>query len=257
LQYQLTTLDLTKYIRFSVTPVEQSSGVPGFEVKSPTYTGPIINSLCGQPVTDTRDGQSYETVLIGNQCWMAENLNYGVMLDSCSDQSNNGIIEKYCYNNNPANCLIYGGLYRWQEQQMQLCPNGWHIPTKEEFNTLWNYLGSNAGGAMKEQGTVHWNSPNAGATNLSGFNALPAGSASFNYLFPCHTRTFLSLGTDTWYLTSDLANGQDPNGGCYNYNSQSSLDYWLNYNTAELWRNCELIYSDDAFSVRCIKDDPY
>ena len=89
-------------------------------------------------------GQIYHTVQIGNQCWMKENLNIGEMITSSHQQTDNGIIEKYCYDNDPDNCEKKGGLYQWDEimQYMHeegsqgICPPGWHIPTKEEWNIL-------------------------------------------------------------------------------------------------------------------------
>ena len=70
---------------------------------------------CGTPLTDTRDGKIYNTVLIGTQCWFVQNLNIGTKFIGSANQTNNGIIEKYCYNNDDANCAIYGGLYQWDE----------------------------------------------------------------------------------------------------------------------------------------------
>lgn len=124
--------------------------------------------------TDPRDGQVYQTVQIGTQTWMAENLNY-----NCSGSC--------YYNNDPANGEIYGRLYTW-DAAMSAVPSGWHMPTDSEWSTFLDYLGgkSVAGGKMKETGTTLWNSPNTGATNESGFTALPGGRknryGSFEYL---------------------------------------------------------------------------
>jgi uncharacterized protein (TIGR02145 family) len=139
--------------------------------------------VCGDVVS--YGGQNYNTVLIGTQCWFKENLNVGNMLSTPAVPANNGIIEKHCMNNDPANCAVYGGLYYWNEMMQYsmtpgaqgICPTGWHVPTDEEYGTLVNFLGgtSVAGGAMKETGTAHWNPPNGGATNSSGFTALGTG----------------------------------------------------------------------------------
>ena len=127
-------------------------------------------------------GQTYNTVLIGDQCWLKENLNIGTQIIGSQTQPNNGTIVKYCYDNNEANCNTYGGLYKWNEMMQHstvtgaqgICPNGWHIPTEEEWTTLTDFLGgiSVAGGKMKS--TSGWND-NGNGSNNSGFTALPAG----------------------------------------------------------------------------------
>ncbi len=115
------------------------------------------DATCGENFTDQRDGQIYPTVKIGNQCWMAKNLNYGQYKESVfnndaeghSDVANNGIVEKYAYNNDTGNFAIYGGLYDWNEMMnynsteggQGICPDGWHIPTKDEFDELVETVG--------------------------------------------------------------------------------------------------------------------
>jgi len=158
-------------------------------------------------VVTNRDGQScgsvsyggttYNSVIIGMQCWMTQNLNIGTAILASQDQTNNAVIEKYCYNNSSANCDVYGGLYQWAEMVQYLngatnttswspvptgnvqgiCPTGWHIPSDAEWTSLTTYLGgeSVAGGKMKEAGTTHWYAPNTDATNSSGFTTLPGG----------------------------------------------------------------------------------
>ena len=138
------------------------------------------------------DCNYYKVVRIGTQTWMAENLNVGFQIGTNTNSSNNGIIEKYCYNNSPSNCNIYGGLYQWDEMiqynpsdngtigsTQGICPDGWHIPTNDEWwLILINGLGGGlvAGGKLEEIGTAHWHDPNVGATNESGFSGLPGGS---------------------------------------------------------------------------------
>jgi uncharacterized protein (TIGR02145 family) len=152
------------------------------------------------------DGNNYTTVQIGTgksvaQIWMAENLNVGVRIDGYQDQSNNSIIEKYCYNDDNNNCNTYGALYQWNEAMQYsttpgvqgICPTGWHLPSDAEWTVLTNFLHGDTtflggdtiitgapGGKMKEAGTAHWLSPNTGATNSSGFTALPGGER-FSY----------------------------------------------------------------------------
>ncbi|NCA87271.1 MAG: hypothetical protein EOM83_17200, partial [Clostridia bacterium] len=89
---------------------------------------------CGDIFVDPRDGKSYSTVQIGEQCWMGKNLNFGQMIENATNMTNNSIAEKYCYDNNPANCDTYGALYKWGEAMQYtttegiegLCPDGWH-----------------------------------------------------------------------------------------------------------------------------------
>ena len=153
------------------------------------------------------EGKNYSTVIIGMQCWMTENLNAGVAILGSQNQTNNGTLEKYCYDNNTANCDVYGGLYQWAEVVQYLngatntnpwnpvptgnvqgiCPMDFHLPTDAEWTSLSTYLGGDAvaGGKMKETGTTHWAAPNTDATNSSGFTALPGGdryNASFGDL---------------------------------------------------------------------------
>ncbi len=140
---------------------------------------------CDNITSVNYEGQVYHTIVIGNQCWLDENLNVGIMINGDFNQTNNDTIEKYCYDNNPATCTTYGGLYQWDEMMQYtysggnqgICPDGWHLPSFNEWTALSNFLGGSdiAGGKMKETGTVLWNPPNTGANNWSGFTALPGG----------------------------------------------------------------------------------
>ncbi|HNS46508.1 MAG TPA: FISUMP domain-containing protein [Bacteroidales bacterium] len=228
------------------------------------YIVPVLPFTCGGTLYDIRDGQSYATVLIGSQCWMAENLNVGTKINSTQNgyqQQDNGTIEKYCYNNDEANCNIYGGMYEWPEAMQYvttegaqgICPDGWHIATDNEWKILegtvdsqypvgdpeWDgtgWRGLDAGGNLKESGTSHWNSPNTGATNSSGFTGLPGGYRTSN------NGSFDSLGYSGNFWSS----------------SQTSTDYawyrYLNYPNANVNRSN---YSKESgFSVRCLKDSP-
>lgn len=162
-----------------------------------TFSTAPCGPSCPTSVTDPRDGQTYGVVGIGTQCWMSSNMNVGVKIPGVNDQMNNMIIEKYCYDNDDANCSIYGGLYQWGEAVQYangasnnsswnppppghvqgICPPGWHVPSQPEWDILVNYLGgaSVAGGKLKEAGLAHWADPNTDATNISGFTGLPGG----------------------------------------------------------------------------------
>ena len=195
---------------------------------------------CPASITDGRDGKVYNTVMIGLQCWMAQNLNVGARINGSVTQTNNSIIEKYCYNNLESNCDVYGGLYQWDEWmnyssssetnpsgRQGICPAGWHVPSDAELCQMETYLdatvncantgliGTDAGGKMKETGTVHWASPNTGATNSSGFTALPGGDRATDGSFWSLT-TFVYFWTSTeytpgnaWYRDLDNLSAQE------------------------------------------------
>ncbi len=155
------------------------------------------------------------------------------------------------YNNDPANGAVYGKLYNWYavagiyndaslsnpRLRKKLAPSGWHIPTQAEWTTLTDCLGglSVAGGKMKEVGTLHWNSPNTGATNSSGFRALGAGSISFT------TNTFLWLLRDAYFWSSTETNTTQ---AWFKYISFSSEGVITNGTAQKI----------GPYSVRCIKD---
>ncbi len=132
------------------------------------------------------DGNTYNTVSIGTQLWMKENLKTtkyrdGTSIPNVTDNAAwaNLISGAYCnFNNDPGYVSAYGRLYNYYANvdNHNLCPTGWHIPTAGEWTTLANYLGGSsvAGGKLKEAGTINWGAPNEGADNSSGFTAIPA-----------------------------------------------------------------------------------
>ena len=202
---------------------------------------------CPESPTVSWHGQTYNTVLIETQCWMQENLNVGIMRHG--PHSDNGIIEKRCYHNIVQNCDTSGGLYQWEEMMQYvlyegsqgICPDGWHIPSYGEWKTLRNNHGGilSAGGKLKEAGTIHWDSPNAGATNVSGFSALPAGFSWKDVYEEFHYQAS-GMGTIFWSSTND-------NGIFF---STHGLSYIVE--SFEPWSSAN--YEEKGYSVRCIKN---
>ncbi|MBG0861138.1 MAG: TIR domain-containing protein [Bacteroidales bacterium] len=155
------------------------------------------------------DGNEYNIVKIGNQVWMAENLkttkyNDGTAIPFVVDDKLwlNLNTSGYCwYKNDFNNKSIYGALYNWHAVNTgKLCPKYWHVPTDEEWTALIKYLGGDsiAGGKLKEKGTIHWLAPNTGATNESGFTALPGG---YRYA----SGSFSSIGyIGCWWSATEL-----------------------------------------------------
>jgi uncharacterized protein (TIGR02145 family) len=206
-------------------------------------------AVCGQPFTDARDGKVYNTVSIGSQCWMAQNLNVGSRINGIGNQTNNGIIEKYCFDNNETNCNVYGGIYQWDEcmnytassssnpsGRQGICTTGWHIPSDAEWTVLSAFLGgeSIAGGKLKETGTLHWANPNTGATNSSGFTGLPGGYRDINGPF------IFSLGYIGYWWSSSEAN------------TDSAWFRNVYFSISDLGRTFD--NKGTGFSVRCLKD---
>jgi uncharacterized protein (TIGR02145 family) len=132
--------------------------------------------------TDTRDGNVYKTIKIGNQVWMAENLRYlprvvgpeiGSLTEACYyvyDYEGTNVTDA----KGQANYIAYGVLYNWSAAKVA-SPAGWHLPSDAEWTQLNYYLGDDAGCKLKETGTMHWCSLNTGATNETGYRARPGG----------------------------------------------------------------------------------
>ena len=152
---------------------------------------PTTIGIPGPNITDA-ENNTYKTVYIGTQQWMAENLKTSKysdgstilnITDDNTQWQNNTTGAWTYYNNDASNNAKYGKLYNWyavskiSNGNKNVCPTGWHVPTDSEWTVLTDYLGgeSIAGGKLKEVGTTSWNSPNTGATNTSLFSALPGG----------------------------------------------------------------------------------
>jgi uncharacterized protein (TIGR02145 family) len=147
----------------------------------------IIERFCTGMPTVTYSGKTYNTIQIGNNCWLKENLDVGTMIYGIDTAKNNGIIEKYCYHDDLANCTTYGGLYQWNEAMQYvttegargICPTGWHIPTYAELQTLVTTV-NNDGNALKAVGQ---GTGSGAGRNTSGFSALLAGDRYFSGYF--------------------------------------------------------------------------
>jgi uncharacterized protein (TIGR02145 family) len=199
-----------------------------------------------ETVTDI-DGNVYHTVTIGTQVWMVENLKTtkyrdGTNIPNVTDNKEWPDLTTGAYgdyDNTPSNSVVYGRLYNWYAatDARNIAPTGWHIPTDDEWTTLATYLGgeSVAGDKLKEIGNTHWESENAGATNETGFTALPGGHRTNNggflqigrYAFWWSTTEHPLLNTTSHYHYVDLASS---------YKTRSNQIKW--------W----------GLSLRCIKD---
>ena len=203
------------------------------------------SSTSGSTVTDI-DGNVYNTVTIGTQVWMVENLKTtkyrnGDPIANVTDNAAWAALATgaYCWYNNDATTYkaTYGALYNWYAvaDSRNIAPAGWHVPTDAEWTTLTDYLGgeSVAGGKLKETGTSHWLSPNTGATNSSLFTAVPNGSrASLGVVY--------NIGyTAIWWSSSD-------------YSSDITWSRLTSLGNSDVYRSSS--YKMDGLSVRCVRD---
>lgn len=170
---------------------------------------------------DARDGQIYKVAKIGNQVWMAENLNYKTK-------------DSYCYQNKSSNCKKYGRFYTWDAAQ-KACPTGWHVPSKKEFSTLISVIGGDNATGKRLKSTRGWRE-NHNGTDDFGFNALPAGGY---YGFE-DGWGFLGGGASFWSSTINEDFGS----------SAFYLSLYYLYDDA----NVNSIGKDLWLSIRCLKD---
>lgn len=211
----------------------------------------IADDLVGDQIYYS--GKIYNTVTIGSQTWLKENLDVGTRINGNLDQTNNGgsnFTEKYCYNNDEAYCNSYGGLYQWAEAVQYLnnasnttspnpafvgnvkgiCPIGWHIPTQAELQTLATAVSNNSN-ALKALGQ---GTGSGTGTNTSGFSALLAGLRLTN-------GNFYDFGSGAYF------------GGSHEYDMLD--EHFMN-----LWSGGSIIdvstyaSKDYGFSIRCLKD---
>jgi uncharacterized protein (TIGR02145 family) len=223
---------------------KKESNTPSNPLNSKT-TAVFNPDLVYGTLTDI-DGNEYKTIKIGDQTWMAENLrttkyNDGTSIPNVTVGSEwvDLTTGAYCnYNNTNSIDTIanYGRLYNWYAVNTgKLAPKGWHVSTDAEWSTLTDYFGggSVAGGKLKETGTSHWVSPNTGATNESGFTALPGGIRFVD-------GTFFGICRYGYW-----------------WNSMACNTYEAYYQSMHL-ESDDLIrlsyFKDLGYSVRCVKD---
>lgn len=214
-------------------------------------------------MTDSRDGKTYKTIVIGTQTWMAENLNYGSYLadlgyPDAEEQFQSGA-QKFCYENNESNCTTDGGLYQWHTamgfaktcgdgstncssqissgNHQGICPSGWHMPKEAEWDVLQTYLGGSsvAGKTMKlyNTGNSSWDASSYYGGNSSGFSALPAG---YRY----KKGGILNRGNDAYFWEA-------VDNSFYASSSNLSDDF------SNLYRSSSSL-KRYGFSVRCAQD---
>ncbi len=238
--------------------VMQQSGILDAPASNEMITFQFATNIpCPGMPTVEYEGQVYNTIQVFSQCWLKENLNVGTMLILGQMQTDNGIREKYCYDNSPDSCSKYGGLYQWDEMMQYtiqqgtqgICPPGWHVPTSEEWKILegtvdsqcgighpiWDdyqhWRGSDVGSNLKT--TSGWNE-NGHGNDRFGFSGKPAGYCTGDGYFYAAT-----LWT-TWWTSTE-----------FDYLNSA----WIRNIAFNHWNSAMYaINKFDGHSVRCLRD---
>jgi len=210
----------------------------------------IAGHNCNESAPDY-DKCTYDTVRVGGQCWLSQNLNVGSIVDGTGNQTDNSVLEKYCYDtdgnlNDYVSCQSDGGLYQWDEAMQYsliagsqgICPTGWHIPTDAELHILENYL--------KTPGaTCNPDRADAADCDAAGTQLKVGGSSGFNYLITGYRENSFGLRGDYAYIWSSIYSGEvNPN-----YATSRLLLNSYSY----VWRQVSS-YRYYGLSVRCLKD---
>jgi uncharacterized protein (TIGR02145 family) len=213
---------------------------------------------CNGLKTVNYGGQIYNTVVIGKQCWLKENLNIGTMIKGQDNQTNNSIIEKYCDHDSINFCNIYGGLYQWDEAMQYnatsvkgICPSGWHIPSVIEFNILSNIADKDISAFVANgQGTE-----GKSGTNASGFSILLLPDLNDIVLSPGHS-THLRLGCTNFWTSIDVDNSKASSFQILNSLHEISGSWNPNTGIVEfpIYMSRSNINKNFGTSIRCIKD---
>ena len=234
---------------------------------STTYTFQYATNIpcLGSPTVEY-EGQVYNTIQIFSQCWLKENLNVGNMIPGAQDMTDNGMVEKYCYNNVTDSCTKYGGLYQWDEMMQYtlqlgtqgICPPGWHIPTDEEFKVLEGAVDSWFGIGDHEWDLLEWIGYDAGMQlkTIAGWYGNNSSTDAFGF-------SSLPGGFRLWYTPYSYE------GTPFSYEGITLYSvYWTSTkvaSTSNSYSRYQVYYSDQSFryyfpkeaghGVRCIRDD--
>lgn len=203
-------------------------------------------------LTDGRDGQEYRWVRIGDQVWMAQNLNIGDLVVIRNNEiSSIVLVERYCYDDKPAYCKKFGGLYTDNtilhyldgESSQSICPAGWHLPSEDEWMQLLNHLGGPemAGGALKDTVPLWQGKVDKTATNSTGFSALPGGCVIYDE----NAFAYAGVGKFCYFWTSN-----ETYSLIYSHHGLRTVCLLKNKMAVRI----EKSMLGTACSVRCVKD---
>jgi uncharacterized protein (TIGR02145 family) len=225
-------------------------GSCGKDEELPDYHLIVFNSRLRYGSLSDIDGNTYKTIQIGTQEWMAENLrvsryNDGTEIPEIKDADGWKALtgDGFSVYENDQNCFhLFGCLYNYfaAVNEKDLCPSGWHVPTVNDFTTLEIFLGgaSIAGGKLKEKGASHWGETNRLSTNESGFTALPGGVRD-------HFGSYYSMGdriiggAGYWWTSTETDN--------------LAWSYSLGCESNSVFKT-PLAFKSNGFSIRCLRD---
>lgn len=233
------------------TPTEESvyrTGSKTVFINVTSGSNAQFNSGLTYDTVSDSDNNVYKTITIGTQTWMAENLRTtkyrnGESIPEVTSNTEwknltSGAYSNYGNTSDVDAIATFGRLYNWfaVTDSRNLAPTGWHVATDADWTTLTTFLGgeSVAGGKLKETGTTHWNSPNTGADNSTGFTALPAGRREYT------DGSFINIGFNGFWWTSSA------------YNPDYSWYRQINYDGAIV--NPANFHKQYGFAIRCVKD---
>ena len=220
-------------IRQNLESLNYASEIPAFETYVESFGENLTRESFLNPqvqydsIVDNRDGQVYKTVKIGEQVWMAQNLNYIDTAKAIFKDSS------WCYDNNPRNCTLAGRLYTWTVAKDSLCPEGYHLPDTTEWNTLFASVGGTANAGTVLRSILGWDSVNG--TNDYGFSAVAVGERY-------HSGSFDSEGTKAFIWTATALPEESENS--------AYAAYFVENATVSFKKN----FKDNGASVRCLKD---
>ena len=203
-------------------------------------TGSAIRYYVANDTAPTLMTPDPTTIIIGTQVWKTTNLDVGTMINSTVDQTDNGSVQKYCYDDNPANCTTYGGLYLWNEMMQYsttpgsqgICPNEFHVPTDHEWYILEHYLDS----TVNDPNAISWRGTTVG-TKLK-----PGGSSGFNELL----NGYFNSDGDTFDIAGSY--GLAWSSTQVDTNNTWGRNFYSGYSTVERSSGVK----SDGISVRCM-----
>ncbi|MDA3880083.1 MAG: FISUMP domain-containing protein [Prolixibacteraceae bacterium] len=248
--YNPSGLEMEQSYYWQIEAVDEHGATttgPVWEFTTESESAPLVG--CGGVTTVEYEGKTYHTLEIGDQCWLKENLNVGTMIAVTENQTDNGVIEKYCYYDDENYCDQYGGLYQWDELMQYLtkektkgiCPAGWHVASSDEWKILEGFVDTqyDIGDNVWDNST--WRGYDAGKKLKSASGWFLNSNGTDDYGFSVYPSGYANTPTGF----------SDKDAGAYIWNSSASARFFaFNNDKISLTRP----EKKNGNAVRCIKD---